>query len=428
MHYPANIAGDYQFPEFALVQVKYPRKHIQAVEAECRQCLDQVLPTSGIQSGESVAIGVGSRGIGQLDLMVRAICKHLSDLGAKPVIIPAMGSHGGAASEGQTGILQALNITPEQCGAPIQNAMAVKQIATVLGEVPVYFSMSASQMDHCICINRIKPHSKFKAAVESGLLKMLVVGLGKHQGALTYHQWALKYGFFDLLCAMGEAVIGNSNFRFGIGVVENAYDQPYKIEAIEGPKIFAREKVLLSMAKRQLPRLPLKKLDVLIVNCIGKEISGAGMDPNVTGRAYDLMESDFSRNLKATRLGILDLSPKTGGNALGLGYADVITEKLFQKIDYDATLINALTSLSLRKAYIPPRLPNDRKVIQACFTTIGPVPAEKIRAVIVKDTKHVTRFWVSAALRHQIENLPNAEILKIEPLRFDANDNLQLTF
>lgn len=148
----------------------------------------------------------------------------------------------------------------------------------------------------------------------------------------------------------------------------------------------------------------------------------------MTGRAYDLMESDFSRNLKATRLGLLDLSPKTGGNALGLGYADVITEKLFQKIDYDATLINALTSLSLRKAYIPPRLPNDRKVIQACFTTIGPVPAEKIRAVIVKDTKHVTRFWVSAALRHQIENLPNAEILKIEPLRFDANDNLQLTF
>jgi hypothetical protein len=183
---------------------------------------------------------------------------------------------------------------------------------------------------------------------------------------------------------------------------------------------------LNALANSRIPRLPFKALDVLVVRQIGKEISGAGMDPNVTGRAFDLMESDFSEILKAKRVAVLNLSAQTGGNAIGLGNADIITEKVFQALDYEATLMNALTSLSLHKAFIPVRMPNDRKAIQAGFTTIGPVPAEEVRAVILRDTLHLSEFWASPALRREIDAVPEAEIVATAPLAFDASGNLCL--
>jgi hypothetical protein len=281
-------------------------------------------------------------------------------------------------------------------------------------------------MEHSIAINRIKPHTKFRGPAESGILKMLCIGLGKHQGALAYHNWAMKYGFYPLLREMGPALAAAANFRFGLAVVENAFDHPLAIAGVSAQRLIEEETRLNALANAHIPRLPFKELDALVVCRIGKEISGAGMDPNVTGRAFDLMESDFSEVMKATRVAVLDLSSKTGGNAIGLGNADVITEKVFQALDYEATLMNALTSLSLHKAFIPVRMPNDRKAIQACFTTLGPVPAEQVRAVIIRDTLHLSEFWASRALHPEIAAVPEAEIVATAPLVFDSEGNLVL--
>jgi hypothetical protein len=234
----------------------------------------------------------------------------------------------------------------------------------------------------------------------------------------------MKYGFFALCKAMGQAIAETANFRFGLAVVENAFDRTLNVAGIPAQRILEAEERLNALAKDHLPRLPFKELDVLVVGQIGKEISGAGMDPNVTGRAFDLMESDFSEILNVKRIAVLNLSPRTGGNAIGLGNADIITEKVFQALDYETTLMNALTSLSLRKAFIPVRMPNDRKAIQACFVTIGPVPADAVRAAVIRDTLHLSEFLVSGALREEIARLSSAEIVTAAPLRFDADGNL----
>ena len=423
MRYPSYLEQNFTFPRFCRVRMHYPHLQIDDLEDAVRRASNEVLPGSGIRAGHRVAIGVGSRGIANLPLIIRALCRQLIQMGALPVIIPAMGSHGGATETGQAEVLKTLGVTAEFCGAPIRSSLAVKQVGMAFGKVPVWFSQDALKADHSIILNRIKPHTKFKADIESGLSKMLCVGMGKHRGALAYHKWALKYGFAALVKEMAQTIITNTNFRFGIGIVENAYDQTLKIEALPGQRIAAREPALLEMAKANFPRLPISETDVLIIGLIGKEISGAGMDPNVTGRAFDLKESDFSDVLQATRIAILNLSAKTQGNAIGLGNADFITEKLFQATDYEATLINALTSISLRKAFIPIRLPDDRKVIQACFTTLGPVPADTVRAVIIRDTLHLSEFWVSNALKPEISQTQGAKILENMYLQFDKKGN-----
>jgi len=426
MRYPSYIEKDFSFPVFFRVKINYPHYQIKNIEGSVSLTLENILPRCGICSGDHVAVGVGSRGIANLPVIVKSVCQNLQKIGAKPVIIPAMGSHGGATDTGQKNILTSLGVTEEFCGARIYSSLNVKQIGEVFNEVPIYFSEDALKMNHSICINRIKPHTKFKASVESGIFKMLCIGMGKHQGALTYHNWALKYGFFPLLKEIGNEVMAKSNFRFGIGILEDAYDDTMLIEAIPCDQILEREKELLETAKKNIPKLPVRNADVLVIKQIGKEISGTGMDPNVTGRTCDLKEDDFSDIFHATRIAILNLSEKSGGNGIGLGNADFITEKVWNKLDYEATVMNAMTGISLKKAFIPIRLPNDKKAVQACFTTIGPVPPEAVRAVIVRDTLHLTELWVSEALLPEIQQIPEAEILDHTRLSFDEKGNLIL--
>jgi len=426
MRYPDYIEKNFSFPLFFRVKINYPHHQIKNIEESVSRTLDNILPRCCICSGDHVAVGVGSRGIANLPVIVKSVCQKLQQIGAKPVIIPAMGSHGGATNTGQKKILANLGITEEFCGAPVLSSLNVKQIGKVFDEVPVYFSEDALEMNHSICINRIKPHTKFKAHVESGIFKMLCIGMGKHQGALTYHNWALKYGFFPLLKAIGNEVIAKSNFCFGIGILEDAYDETMLIEAIPCEQILEREKELLETAKKNIPKLPVKQADVLVIKQIGKEISGTGMDPNVTGRTCDLKEDDFSDIFHATRIAILNMSEKSGGNGIGLGNADFITEKVWQQLDYEATVMNAMTGISLRKAFIPIRLPNDKKAIQACFTTIGPVNPDDVRAIIIRDTLHLTELWVSEALLPEIKQIPEAEILEHTNLSFDEKGNLIL--
>jgi hypothetical protein len=424
MRYPFFIEADFDFPPFWHIRMNAAAPRIDDVAAVTARTVDRALSGSPIRSGDSVALAVGSRGIANLPQMVRTFCRRLQAAGAQPFIVPAMGSHGGATAEGQTALLARLGVSEATCGVPVRAALEAVPIATAFDEVPVFLGREILAADHAVCLNRVKPHTKFKGDLESGLAKMLCVGMGKHAGALAYHRWALHYGFFPLLQEMARAVLAAGPFRFGLAVVENVRDETSLIEAIAADELLEREPVLLAKAKAQFPRLPFAELDVLAVETIGKEISGAGMDPNVTGRAFDLMESDFSAALKATRVAVLNLSSRTGGNAIGLGNADIITEKVFQAMDYEATLMNALTSLSLHKAFIPVRLPNDRKALQACFTTLGPTPVEVIRAAIVRDTRHVQEFLATAPLGRELADRSDVEILSRDRLAFDADGNL----
>ncbi len=427
MRYPNYIEDEFLFPDFYRVQMNHPRRGLEDPVKALHKSLDDSFLTSRIKKGETVAIGVGSRGIANIARLVTALCQRFRDMGARPHLIPAMGSHGSATARGQVQVLEKLGITEAVCGAPVVSTMEVVKVGEVVGEVPVYFSRDALLMDHSVCINRIKPHTKFKGAVESGLCKMLCIGMGKHQGALAYHNMALKHGFFPLLKTMAETIISSTNFRFGIALVEDLFEDTMVIESVPAGEVFERESRLLNIARDNFPHLPFKSLDALVIREIGKDISGSGMDPNVTGRAYDLMEDDFSRILRAGRIAILNLSEKTGGNAIGLGNADIITEKVFKGLDYESTVMNALTSISLRKAFIPIRLPNDQKAIQAAFTTLGPLTPDKARAVIIQDTLHTQMFWVSRALLPEVEAMDNAEIMAKKRLAFHRNGDLILT-
>jgi hypothetical protein len=380
MSLPRALETDISFPRFYRVDQHFSTKYIDDIEGAVKSTMAAAMANSGIGAGERVAVGIGSRGIAGIDRMTAAVCRHLREAGAEPVIVPGMGSHGGATADGQRHILKSLGVTTDTCRAPVADSMDTEVIGTVFGEVPVHFSCEALQADHTVIINRVKPHTKFKGPVESGLMKMLCVGLGKHQGALTWHRWAMIHGYHPLLDAMGRAVLENANVRFGIGVVENAFHQPMHIEAVPAGAIPDRESQLLQLANDHFPRLPFGELDVLVIGESGKDISGAGMDPNVTGRALDLNEEGFSGILDVTRIGLLRLSSKTGGNGLGIGTADFITEAVYDRLDPDITRTNALTSLSLRKAFVPIRLPDAAALIGMCFSTLGPVAPASVRA------------------------------------------------
>jgi len=324
IRYPAYLEKKFDFPAFYRLRVSYPRPQIDDLEAAVRAAVVPQLEQIPLKKGDRVCVGVGSRGIRYLSEIVTLVCTEIKKAGGEPLIIPAMGSHGGGTPAGQLQILNSLEVTEEKCGCPVISSLDVRQIGTVFDEVPLNYAEDALAVDHTICINRIKPHTKFKGSIESGVMKMLCIGMGKHQGALSYHTWALKYGFYRLLVEMSQAICEKSNFRFGIGIVENAYDETMLIQGLGAEELIQKEEALLKIAKEHMPRLPVREADVLVVQESGKEISGAGMDPNITGRAADLMEDDFSVNFKVSRLAVLNLSEASKGNALGIGNADII--------------------------------------------------------------------------------------------------------
>lgn len=426
IRYPAYLEEAFDFPDFFRIKMSYPRPQIddlgQAVHNAVRSQLEKVV----IKPGDTVCVGVGSRGIQGISEIARLVCNEIREAGGDPFIMPAMGSHGGGTPEGQVSVLERMGVTEEICGCPVLSTLDVQQVDTLFDEVPVYYAKDALTADHAICINRIKPHTKFKGSVESGVMKMLCIGMGKHKGALSYHTWALKYGFYRLLIEMGKAVCRSSNFRFGIGMVENAYDETMIIEGLGRDELIQREEALLKIAKENMPRLPVREVDALIVNEIGKEFSGAGLDPNITGRATDLMEDDFSANFRASRLAVLNLSAASKGNALGIGNADIITERVFDAIDYEATLMNVLTSFSLKKAAIPVMMPTDEKAIQAALLTLGPVPPDRVRVIIIRNTLELSECWVSQGLIDEIRLDPMIEVLEQKALTFDSDGNLTL--
>jgi hypothetical protein len=381
--------------------------------------------SSQIRSGDTVAITIGSRGIANIALIIKTLVEELKSKGAKPFVVPSMGSHGGATAEGQRAIIEGYGITERHLGVPIKATMEVVQVGDIEGEIPVLFDKYAYEADHVAVVGRIKPHTDFSGDIESGLHKMMLIGLGNHQGATIYHKAFTHYSFGHIVRTAGQAVIEKCNILLGLGIVENHYDETSLIQAVSPKEMLEKEKDMLVRAKQWIPHLPFKNADLLIVDEMGKEISGSGMDTNVIGRKGSLPASseDFLPNI--TRIYVRNLTEKSRGNATGIGMVDFAHSQLVNKIDHDATYVNCLTVNSPEAAAIPIHFDTDRRVIDAALNTIGYVKPEDARVIHIRNTLELEEIMVSIAYQEQVMSRDDLEVIDpIQPMIFDANNNL----
>jgi hypothetical protein len=376
--------------------------------------------TTTIRSGQRIAVGVGSRGIGRLPAIVAALVAALRALGAEPFIVPAMGSHGGATASGQREVLEHLGVTEQSVGAPIVSGMETVEIGRADDGTPVRIDRNALDADGIVFVARIKPHTAFRGRYESGLAKMVAIGLGKQAGAALTH--ARGFGHMAAMVpAMAAVALAHAPIRFAIGVIENAHDQPYKIVGVPAGRILADEPALLDEARRAMPRIPFDQLDVLVIDEIGKNISGDGADPNITGR---YPTPDASGGPIVTKQVVLDLTEATGGNANGLGAADFTTVRAARKMNLGATYPNALTSTVARPVALPMILPSDRLAFAAALLTCNAVGREP-RLLRIKNTLSLSELSVSTALLDDVTTNSALRVMgEPAPVAFDAGGNL----
>ncbi len=376
-----------------------------------------------IKRGDTVAVGAGSRGIANIDVVVGATVRWLKDLGARPFVFPAMGSHGGGTPEGQLSVLEHYGITEAAMGCPIRATMDVVQVGEALG-LPVWLDRWVSEADWIGLVNRVKPHTDFKGTIESGLFKMMTIGLGKYKGAIQYHRANIHHGYETVITAVGREMLKKARIGFGVGVVENGYDETARIEAFNAETLEAGERRLLKDAREWMARLPFSPIDVLVVEEMGKNISGAGMDTNVIGRPSNPHEP-FPADPKILWIVALDLTEESYGNAIGIGNADFTTRRLVDKIDMKPTLINAITACAPNGAKIPPAYDTDREAIETALSCIGLTPPEKARVIRIRSTLMLGEIEVSEAFLPELAK--RAELKRLTdpaPLPFDAAGRL----
>jgi hypothetical protein len=373
-----------------------------------------------IHRGQRIAIGVGSRGIGYLPHIVAALVREVRALGAEPFIVPTMGSHGGATADGQREVLLHLGVTPEAVGAPIEAQMETVEIGRAADGTPVCMDRLASAADGIVFVARVKPHTAFRGVYESGLAKMIAIGLGKQAGAAACHARGFSQ-MARMLPTLAEVAIASAPIRFGLAVIENAHDEPFRIVAVPADRILAEEPALLEQAKSAMPRLPFEELDVLAIDQIGKDISGDGADPNITGR---YPTPDASGGPLVNKQVVLDLTEETAGNANGIGTADFTTVRAARKVDFGRTYPNGLTSTVVGPVRLPMVLPSDRLALAAAVLTCNAVGREP-RVMRIRNTLRLGEFWASPALLDDIRHDPAQHIVaEPRPLPFDESGDL----
>ena len=376
-----------------------------------------------VKRGDSVAVGAGSRGIANIDTIVGATVRYLLDVGARPFVFPAMGSHGGGTAEGQLSVLAHYGITEASMGCPLRATMEVTQVGEALG-LPVWLDRYASEADWIGLVNRIKPRTDFKGTIESGLFKMMTIGLGKWHGAVQYHRANVNHGYETVITNVGREMLEKSRIGFGLGIVENGYDETAQIEAFTAADLEAGERRLLKSAREWMARLPFSPIDVLIVEQVGKNISGSGMDTNVIGRPTNPFEP-FPADPKILWIVALDITEESYGNATGLGNADFTTRRLVDKIDMKATLINSITACAPWGARVPATYETDREAIETALSCIGLTPPERARVIRIKNTLMLGELEVSEAFAAEVDKRHDLTTLGIGALEFDASGRLR---
>lgn len=374
-----------------------------------------------LRPGQRVAITAGSRGIDRIDEVVRAVVDEVRALGAEPFIVPAMGSHGGATAEGQRELIAHYGITEETMGCPILSSMETVQLGMVEGDVPVWIDKNAFEADAVIPVGRVKPHTDFRGPVESGLMKMIAIGLGKQHGAEFFHFQGMGE-FYHLIPAVANYTLSRVNIPFGVAVIENGYGSLAQAEAVPAARIFEREQELLRIARNRMGRLPGESIDVLIIDRIGKDISGDGADPNVINRdvAGALPLTEEPEKPRIQRVIMRDLTDDTDGNASGIGMADIVLRRAVERMDPVATYMNMITAKAPQGARIPLTVDNDRQAIQIALACCLKTKPETSRIARIQDTKHVETFWASEPLLPELLASGRVEVTgELRPIGFD---------
>ena len=400
-----EILRGVELPRVALVeQTSGTPPELGDIRGAVREALREVELPAG-----SVAVGVGSRGVARIDEVTAALVEVLKEAGARPFVVPAMGSHGASSAEGQAEVLRHLGVSEETVGCPVRATMETVLVGETPDGVPVHVDKNAYEADAIVVVNRVKPHTAFRGTVESGPTKMLAIGLGKQKGAHAIH-FAGWGEIHRTIPQAARVMVETGRFAFGLAVVENADEEPCRVAAIPAERFEEAEAPLLEEAKRNLLRLPFGELDVLVVDEIGKNISGDGADPNVTGRFATPYGGDDVPHVE--RMVFLGLTHQTGGNATGLGAADVVTERLAGNVDRSSTYMNALTSTTPAAAKTPMVMPDDRMAIAAAITMCAGIDPKRVRLARIKNTLDLRRLWVSEALLDEVEKYEDLRVVE----------------
>jgi hypothetical protein len=412
-------------PRVFKIHQKIATPKLENVEKEMNTLLDRFGLSNKVKPGERIAITAGSRGIRDKAKVLKVMATRLKALGAKPFLVPCMGSHGGATAEGQVTMLHHLGITEEFVGAPIVSSMEVKEIGRTRLGTPVLIDKNiCEKADKIIVVNRVKPHTDFDYDIESGINKMMVIGMAKHKGALMAHRLTIKHGFKTMLSEIQPIILKALPFFFGVGIIENQYDQTAFLHLLEPQNFWDGEKPLLQKAKEIMPRLPFKQVDVLVVDEIGKNISGAGMDPNVTGRLY-FIGSPPLKEPKITRIFVRDLTPETEGNAIGIGFAEYTTTRLVKKIDPVPTMINSITGMGPECGRIPISFDKDGDALQAAYDNSGVIDSKDLRLAWIKNTLEMEYLYASEPMLQEAKSNSSIEVVSgLQEIPFDRNGNM----
>jgi hypothetical protein len=408
-------------PRMAKISQAFAAREVADVAGTLRDQLAKPGVIDTVKPGMQIAIGVGSRGVAEISKLVRVTVEEIKKRQGLPFIVPAMGSHGGATAEGQRQVLASLGVTEETVGCEIRSSMDVVELGRLDNGLPVYMDKFAHAADGIVVINRVKPHTSFRSSNESGMVKMITIGLGKQKGAESCHAYSFKY-MAEHILAMSAISLARTPILFGVGTVENAYERIARVVAVPANELVEVEKGMLTEAKANMPTFMFDQFDVLIVEQIGKEISGDGMDSNIIGR-YPTPYASGGPDI--AKIAVLDLSEPTHGNANGMGAADFITRKLADKIDFKMVYANGLTSTVVIPTRMPMVLDDDRDAILAAVKTCNARDLARARVVRIKDTLHMGNIFVSDSMLPEARSNPAIEVLSAPAdLVFDPAGNL----
>lgn len=417
------------FPHFFRVRQKFARPTLENIEAAVHAGLTKAGLAEQIQPGQSVAITSGSRGVANIATITRHCVDFCKQIGAKPYIVPAMGSHGGATAEGQAAVLKRYGITPESMGCEVRSSMEVIEVCQAKEGFTVFFDRHASQADHVLVVNRVKSHTRFCGPVESGLMKMMLIGLGKQQGAEVYHRAIMNYTFDQIVRSVARETIDRCRIVGGLAILENGYEETAEIVGIRPREIETVEPTLLKKVQGWAPRLPADQLELLIVDEIGKEVSGAGMDTNVIGRKFNDHCAIGDEKPSIRNIYVRGLTKTTHGNATGIGIAEMCHRRVITAMDVPATRMNCLTGGHLTAAMLPLDFPSDRDALTVAMGQTGLLTPDRVPAMWIKNTLHLEQIECSQVLYDKIAQRSDVEILtQPRELRFDTQGDLLADF
>ena len=420
IHIPVQEMERVRIPEMVQIREKYESDCISDLQGHLRRKMQEAIPDPSFLKGKSIAITVGSRGIPDLPVLVRTMCSTLKEWCADPFVIPAMGSHGHGTAEGNLEVLTSYGVTEEAIGAPIRASMDVVQVGTLndAAHTPIYCDRYAAEADGILLFNKVKPHTDFKGEHESGLCKMIAIGIAKHKGCSWFHMQGFDT-FAERIPMVAREFLSKMNVIMGIGVVQNAYDAISEVEAYPKDQIMEGDHALLEIARRRLPHMKFDNIDVLIIDRIGKNISGAGADPNVTGRGF---MPGFEDDFHCKKLFIRGLTPQSHRNACGLGLADITTRRCLNDVDWESTWINLTTNLMLSGGRIPMYMNNDYEALRLAIRTCPRTDFSVPRIARIRDTLSLVELEISTTLLPDIQGRDDVEVLgEPYPIHFDED-------